>query len=81
MKTIKSWEKINEKLLEDIDLFREQYVCHRNCEEWKRWKYCLHLRKAIARKFSEKIDSQMESLVDSSTTVVFVEPSQSLVIP
>lgn len=80
MQKTKEWTEINKELLEKIDKFRGSFTCKSNCWEWERWKYCSHLRNAIARKFSKQIEAQIILLAESSTNLIAVEPSQSLTI-
>lgn len=60
----KKWEKESDELCEEMDEWRETYSCPHNCWEWKRWKFCQHLRKARAKEFGEEIELQIIKLVD-----------------
>lgn len=54
---------MNTKLLKKIDKFRQSYICKRNCEEWKRWQYCIHLRKAIEENFGSEMNKEISNLI------------------
>ena len=57
------WKRNNEKLLNKMNEWRENYFCRNDCEEWKKWEFCNHLRKARAEKFSKEMDEQIKRLI------------------
>lgn len=75
-----NWQNKNDELLEKIEKFRDSFTCKNNCWEWQKWKYCSHLRNAIAKKFGGKMEIQIISLAKLSSNLIAVEPSQSLAI-
>jgi hypothetical protein len=77
---IENWQNQNKELLEKIDNFREGYTCKCKCWEWEKWEYCIHLRKAIAKRFEKEIEMQILSLAKINSNLIPVEPSQSLTI-
>lgn len=54
----------NKELLEKMDEWRDSYTCDKNCWEWKKWKFCQHLRKARAKIFEKEIEMQMDGFVN-----------------
>ena len=61
--SFEAWEQKSDALCKQLDNFRSNYSCKENCDAWKKWEFCEHLTEARARKFSKKIDVQIEELV------------------
>lgn len=61
---ISEWERKNKILLEEMDKWRDGYICKENCWEWEKWKFCKHLRKDRARVFSDEIGEQIRNIDD-----------------
>ena len=62
-----SWEEENKDLLKNMSEWRKSYICKNNCWEWKKWKFCEHLRKERARVFSTEINNQIKVLMLSNS--------------
>lgn len=58
------WTKRNKELLKKINKFRDNFTCKCNCWEWKKWKYCTHLRNAIGKIFESEIEVQIGELAE-----------------
>ena len=59
---INSWKQQNEKLLEDMDNWRNQYKCRNNCNVWQQNKFCNHLVNSREKYFKDRIDKQLDSI-------------------
>lgn len=58
------WEEKNNNLTKKMEEWRKHYHCSNNCTEWKKWKFCSHLRKARAQKFNKEISKQIQMLIN-----------------
>jgi len=65
--------KTANELCEEMDKWRETYSCPYNCWEWKKWKYCQHLRKARARVYGKEIEEQIEALIKLNLEIGLLE--------
>lgn len=63
------WDGESEQLFNQMDKWRENYVCQANCDEWQDWKFCKHLVKARTKKFSKEINLQLKKLFITSNSV------------
>jgi hypothetical protein len=59
---IKIWKENNNTLLREMELWRDEYICINDCEDWKRHRFCKHLVNARNRKFKKDVNKQLQSI-------------------
>lgn len=62
--TIIQWKKENKMLSKDMTKWRESYNCRNDCKDWQEHKFCNHLVNAREKKFGERINNNLNIVME-----------------